>query len=364
MKNYFFIILIGISLTGIFLTSCDPAGPTPSDKIVEVNANITSPTVWSGDKVYVIKAFDFIVEAELTIEAGAVIKFPTEGKFLSLSGNGKITANGSATQPIVFTSYKDDANGGDTNGDATTTTAATGDWANIDLNGTTGSTFNNCKFLYGGNGTTPSSTLELSGESMATIENCTFAHNGGGKNGNYYIGVLNADNATSNTVIRNNTFYSNNLPLTINAEIDIDNSNSFSLGGTSNTNNAIYVSKNIEKNTSWLETEVAFVITAENMSVGIGKTLTLGDNVVLKFVQGSTLTLLSGESAMPNYNGTGVFYTSLKDDELLGDSNGDGSLSSPASADWTGVFLDSWKSTGYAAWQNIRYNDPNPSSKK
>lgn len=364
MKNYFLLILIGITLTGLFLTSCDPSDPVQNDKVVEITTDITTPSVWSGDKVYVIRKFDFSVEAELTIEAGAVVKFPTEAKFLTISGNGKISANGSATSPIIFTSYKDDNNGGDTNNDGTTTTAATGDWGNVDLNGTSGSVFNYCKFLYGGNGASPSSTLEMGGESMATIQNCTFAFNGGGKNGNYYVGALNADNANATSIIRNNTFYNNNLPITINAEIDMDNSNKFSSGGNKNTNNAIYVSRNIEKNTSWTEDEVAFVITSENMSVGIGKTLTLGDNVVLKFVEGSALTLLSGESAMPNYNGTGVYYTSLKDDELLGDSNGDGSLSSPASADWTGIFLDSWKSTGYATWPNIKYNDPNASSKK
>jgi hypothetical protein len=364
MKNYFLFILIGIVLTGLFFTSCDPVGPQPTDNVVEVTTDITTPTVWAGNKVYVIKKYDFYVEDQLTIEAGAVIKFTNEAKFLTISGNGKILANGTAESPITFTSFFDDSNGGDSNDDATATTATVGNWGNIDLNGTTSSVFTYCKFLYGGYGTAASSTLNLSGESKADIVNCTFANNGGGKSGNYYIGVLHADNASSETVIRNNKFYNNVLPITINAEINIDNSNTFSSGASKNTYNAIYVSRNVEKNTSWLEDEVAFVITSDNMSVGIGDTLTLGDNVILKFVAGSTLTLLSGESALQNYNGAGVFYTSFKDDELLGDSNGDSSASSPASADWTGIFIDIWKSAGYAQWANIKYNDPNPPSKK
>lgn len=363
MKNYLSLLLIGIASLGLLLTSCGPEGPDDNNKLVEITEHITTPTVWAGDKVYVIKKFDFYVEDNLTIEPGAVIKFTSGAKTLTLSGNGKIIANGTSTAPIIFTSYSDDINGGDSNDDAGATSPATSDWGGIDLNGFTGSEFSYCKFFYGGFGTVPSPTLNLSGESQASIRNCTFAYNGGGINGNYFIGVLHADNATNETVIQNNSFYSNTLPLTINAEINTDNSNSFSSGVLTNTYNGIFVSKDVANNVSWAEDEVAYVITSENMSVGVGKTLTLGNNVVLKFVEGATLSLLSGESALVNYNGSGVYYTSLKDDELKGDTNGDLSASSAAVADWTGIFLDEWRSTGYAAWPNIRYNNPNPSAK-
>lgn len=362
MKNSF-LLLIGIAVCGLILNSCDPAGPNPSNNTIEVNNNITTPTVWTGDKVYVITKSDFYVESNLIIEAGAVIKFQTTARYLTISGEGKIIANGTALKPIVFTSYLDDNNGGDSNGDGGTTIPTKGDWGNIDLNGTLNSEFLYCKFLYGGFGTKASPTIELEGESSAKIDNCTFAYNGGGKNGNYYIGALNAGNAKNTTSITNTIFYNNILPLTINAEINIDNSNSFSYGENSNTYNAIFVSKDIQRNTTWQETEVAFVATSENMQVTSGKILTLGDGVVIKFMENGTLTLISGEPSLVNFNGADIFYTSYKDDLLKGDSNGDGSLTSPGSADWTGVFLDNFKGTGYATWPNIKYNDPNASVK-
>lgn len=363
MKNLSVLLIIGIVSAGLFFTSCDPTDPPVTSNVVEVTSDITEPTTWTSDKVYVINTLDFGVESTLTIEAGTVIKFPTNYKFLSLYGDGKILANGTSTNPIVFTSYKDDTNGGDTNEDGTSSSPASGDWSTIDLNGTTGSVFSNCKFLYGGGGSSATATLNLSAEAEATIDQCTFANNGGGQNGNFFVGALNADQASNNTVITNTTFYNNVLPLTVAAEINTDNSNSFSHSGNTNSYNGIFVSGNIQRNTSWEEDEVAYVITSDNMNVGIGIVLTLGNNVILKFVDDATLTLLSGESSLDNYNGSGVYYTSLKDDELLGDTNGDGTLTSPAIADWTGIFLDEWKSTGYAEWANIRYNDPNPTSK-
>ncbi|PLX08173.1 MAG: hypothetical protein C0596_07705 [Marinilabiliales bacterium] len=363
MKNLESLLIIGIIASALFFTSCDPTDPPVTNNVVEITADITEPTTWTADKVYVISMLDFGVESTLTIEAGTVIKFPSNYKYLSLYGDGKIIANGTTSNQVVFTSYKYDTNGGDTNEDGSSTTAAVGDWGNIDLNGTSGSVFTNCKFLYGGYGTTASSTLNLSASAEATIEGCTFAYNGGGQNGNFFVGALNADQASNNTSITNTTFYNNVLTLTIAAEISTDNSNSFSSGGEGNSYNGIFVSGNIQRNTSWEESEVAYVITSDNMNVGIGIVLTLGNNVILKFVDDATLTLLSGESSLDNYNGSGVYYTSLKDDDLLGDTNGDGTLTAPAIADWTGIFLDEWKSTGYANWSNILYNDPNPSSK-
>jgi hypothetical protein len=143
----------------MLFTGCSspPAGgtdapPVVGDNVVVITDDITAVTTWSGDSVYVIRAWDFYVMNTLTILPGTVIKFHPDGQYMMLSGSGTVNAQGAPDSPIVFTSMKDDAHGGDNNGDGAATLPAPEDWDCVNLNGTNGSTFSHCQFYYGGNG--------------------------------------------------------------------------------------------------------------------------------------------------------------------------------------------------------------------
>ncbi|PIU57240.1 MAG: hypothetical protein COS89_04990 [Deltaproteobacteria bacterium CG07_land_8_20_14_0_80_38_7] len=101
-----------------------------------------------------------------------------------------------------------------------------------------------------------------------------------------------------------------------------------------------------------------FVIDDNDFWITSGSTLTLADDVVLKFRPYSTLVLDDGESALINHDGSGVFFTSYKDDSLKGDTNADGTATTPADEDWNGIYDNTAPVGGpfYFSWANILYD--------
>jgi len=78
--------------------------------IVEVTTNITTNTLWTSDKTYILKCFCKVANgATLTIQAGTKIvgDFETLGASLFVMRGARIIANGTADNPIVFTSERD-----------------------------------------------------------------------------------------------------------------------------------------------------------------------------------------------------------------------------------------------------------------
>lgn len=353
----------------IFLfTSCPPPPgeeepeptPDPGLGVIEITDDIETPTTWESGNVYVIRAWDFYILDTLVIEAGVIIKFhPTDGPYMMVGGSGTIVANGTSASPIIFTSYKDDDNGGDTNGDGSASSPARNDWGYVNTNGCNGSNFQYCEFLYGGD-TSYTVTLALEAGSIATVNHCAFAHNDGSDSSGWY-GALDATGADPGTVITNNIFYDNIRPLSINTSFDLDDSNTFhdpDNPSVANTFNGIFVyDGSLKDNLVWQESEVAFVI--DDNDFWITTSLELGDDVVLKFRPGSDMVLEQGASGLVNHDGSGVAFTSYKDDTRKGDTNGDGSTTTPATGDWIGIYDDTSPGPNYYfTWPNIYYSTP------
>lgn len=105
----------------------------------------------------------------LRIAPGSVIKFPKEYGNGYVLVNGTLLSEGTTNNKIVFTSWKDDTYGDDTNRDTASTVPAPGDWNRIQLSGSTtnGSRFFNTIVRYGDLSNTGS--LNLS-QSSASIE--------------------------------------------------------------------------------------------------------------------------------------------------------------------------------------------------
>ncbi|MCM8768235.1 MAG: caspase family protein [Candidatus Omnitrophica bacterium] len=111
------------------------------------SGTIAASQTWSGWALHYITGGVTIPSGvTVTIEPGAIIKFDRYLGITVLAG-GSLVANGTKSQPISFTSSRDDAKGGDTNGDGNQTVPSAGDWRWIYIEGQ--AAFEHCRFRYG-----------------------------------------------------------------------------------------------------------------------------------------------------------------------------------------------------------------------
>jgi len=118
--------------------------------VVNHSGIISADTTWSALDVHLVtETVTVNTGVTLTIEPGTVVKF-NSNKGLTI--NGALDASGNLSQEIIFTSYRDDTYGGDTNGDGISY-GAPGDWSRIYSADSTNETFTKIKntvIRYGG----------------------------------------------------------------------------------------------------------------------------------------------------------------------------------------------------------------------
>lgn len=115
--NYLKIALVMLFGLNLLLSSCgedDSININPlSTTNTIVNENITQNTTWTKDKVYQLGGRITVVNgATLTIEPGTIIKGEagtgSNATALLVARGGKLIAEGTATEPIIFTSVADE----------------------------------------------------------------------------------------------------------------------------------------------------------------------------------------------------------------------------------------------------------------
>ena len=115
---YFFLSLF-------FLSSCgggddDPVNPIGPVTPTQYSGEITQDVTWTKDNIYILDGRVVVTDGvTLTIEAGTVIKAEggqgADASTLLVARGGKLLANGTASEPIIFTSVADNISNTHTN---------------------------------------------------------------------------------------------------------------------------------------------------------------------------------------------------------------------------------------------------------
>ncbi|MBI1998710.1 MAG: lamin tail domain-containing protein [Parcubacteria group bacterium] len=331
--------------------------------------------------------------ATLTLEPGVVVKItrPQEPK---LTVRGAIIANGTALNPVVFTSFADDLYGGDMNADGATTTPAAGDWSQILIESpSAGSSFTNTLIRYGGTwftGATPYAAIVVSGASASfdtvTVEYAakyglylknsgsqitnsifTFNKRNGGTGldaaGMYVDGVFGGAPSVSGSTFLENDFGIRAISapgLTATGNTFTNNSTSAihvtsalgSFSGNSGDGNALNA---IVIGNGGMITGVGTTVLSANSlpylvqggaEVNASTTLAIADGVVIKgyadnSASAGKITVKPGASITGSgASASSIIFTSSHDDAVGGDVTGNGASTTPAAGDWYGITVE------------------------
>ena len=359
---------------------------------------------------YVLAEFSVASGATLTLPAGQVLKFLPSVK---MNVAGTLQAVGTSQNPIVFTSLKDDAAGGDTNNDGSTSPAP-GDWLGLYFGATSsGSLLEHTVLRYagrpyvlthhdssissycggestytgiyvdGGALTLRSSTLEqLNGTGLnvyhgsAVLEN-SLIHQiksgeyvpGTGCNVIWYgYGVYGATatlTATGSTIQNNggdglrltssstatltDNVFTGNRGYAVQLSGALLSAQSGSNQASGNAVNGIGLSNTFYGAASLAYSNLPYVLS--ELGVASGATLTLPAGQVLKFRPGIKVSVAGSLQAVGTSQNP-IVFTTLTDDTAGGDTNNDDAATAPALGEWSGLYFAS-TSTG-SVLDNVR----------
>lgn len=135
---------------------------------IEVTSgDIVATSTWKKHVVPYYTNASINVNANLTIQPGSIIKFGADGRMhIGYYQNAVLTAVGTTTEPIIFTS--------------SATTPAAGAWDGISLwENANGTTFTYCEFLYAGKGSATDRAAIMAMDADFTVTNCKFKNSSG-----------------------------------------------------------------------------------------------------------------------------------------------------------------------------------------
>lgn len=287
----------------------------------------------------------------LRIDNGSILKFRSQVYTLRIS-RGRLSTGG--LDPVWFTSFADDAVGGDTNADGNATSAAPGQWVGLSV-GSASVDLNNAWFAYGGYA------------GYAVLEATTSKSvrwNGGGVRSGLATGAILGGDAVD---VRNLTMDGNGgdglivrslTPPVVEKIVSKANGGTAiwitrspghvpsSLSGAGNGLNGVRVEGTLgegapDQEWVWEGCPDFPIVIGNSLSVAGSDSLRLEPGTVVKFRSPVSRLALNHSSRIHAPGPGPVWFTSIADDDLGGDTNGDGAQTIAAPGQWRDIlFLD------------------------
>ncbi len=314
---------------------------------------------------------------------------------------GSLVADGTPEAPIVFTSLKDDSVAGDTNEDGDTTAPSPGDWLGIEFAPvSTGSVLANVEIRYSGGNydcypfgcpyvrsssvyTESPDLIVVSSRIMASARDAIFIAGGDPVvSGNTIDGAANGvtigggNSTITNNIIRNAADCGLNIATQsmIAGNRVQDNTTGICVGGVvaanvtgnsvsanekaisgppglvsgfsgntyvGNALDGLWTSGDVRADATW-PSDIPVYFIAGTVNVYPGRTLTIEPGVIAKGRKDglygiNSRVVVDGTLVAQGTSTSPIIFTSLKDDSVGGDSNGDGGTTSPTPGDWLGI---------------------------